>query len=1178
MFRNQRIFHILSRKLVFICLLIALGPWLSYAFLLKFNPDTDFGIIGPERVCLITGNTLETFTTGGNPLTDVYRWEITEPDGNVRTTPAGSGFWGNPDLNFTFSKPGDHVIRLIIRRPGFPEFREEKIVPVIQGPTIVLDGSYSVCDGQDILLRALDPATPNLADYVFEWTDEDGDPVGTATNEITVGPGTYSVTYYFINSDGDQECQNTLETTVEESADFDLEISSSTVCPGGQLVVEPSVSFTGAWFYQKDGGAEVFIRNGRSVTLLTSDLDGIGEYAVIFRVSNPTNPDCEPVKTIPFTYNPNPDVKIEFELAASNCTTSDGSLEIEAFTDIDLIRYVIDADKEKYGPGFSMVAGDIVTLPNLASGVYVFEIFRGGCFLSSSTFVPLAEIPPGLDFSVDPDSIVPETCSNEGKNPGGFIVSFPVPPQGLRYELYNQRGGIAKQGDFDDEVETDFYIEVVGGVYFLEVFEPNETEEGEEEEAPCKVPNQVQIEIPALEQVEFSVPQDFRFCGFYELTPTFDPNENYEFSLVDLDDPTEPERTTLPFIIDKPGNYAVIGRHLDFPEEICPRRIEIKAENVEAPIFEEKFESMDCEGNQVWKVNLDNYLSNQVNIRWFNESNQLVSTSETMRPVTDGLYRLEVQPRGILGACPDAFRVFEVPPSVLSVVVSLDSTPLCPSKPDATITLDSDFDNIGRIAWRYFDSEGNIEELTSVDKEIIGAKPGTYEVAVFSNLNPLCEIGRESIEIPFSTDLTDFNVPDDLLTVCESYEWTPSTAFELRFELIYPDGSMEEKEKGESFTLDQTGEYTLRGNPVGNSNEPFCPIEKTFEVKVVEPIPFEVKFVDRDCEGLFTYTADIGAADPAEADFFWRKVGTNAPISTTQIFQTKVPGNYTLEVQPKGSLPCDVESIPFEIVPPVLALDVALEADAFCPEAASTLIRIAAIDTELYTISWTYINPITNDRLPLIQHDGEIEIQVDQEGVYEVQVEDEFNCKLALDEVLVIRSADPIRPIVNETYQICREYKIGETINPGNFQSYKWILDQDTVSTSSSYKPQIVGDWVVSVTSMEGCVYEAAFEVQEECELRVSLPNGLILDDDKRNFLVFTNYLVDEIEVYIFNKWGQQVFQCVNKEASNLANACPWDGYFSGEKVLPGAYAVRVIYRNIGEDIQKNLNTTLTVF
>lgn len=1400
---------------------------LGFSFQLQEDNSTtgdnavNFGIFGPDNVCLLRGNTIEQFSAGGNPNTDLYIWQVIEPDGQIRNFQGGSGF---QILSFTFSKSGEHLIKLTVRRGSSRTiFEEEKVVSVVKGPTILLKEAYILCQGQSIDLQVLDPNSPNVEKYIFEWTNEEGEKLEGVGNKLTIDrEGVFKVRYFFRNADGQSECENLLQTTVKFNADFELVSNGTEFCPEGVLEIQPSIPIKGAWYIQKEGSPRVYLKDSDKLALGMNELIEVGEYTVIFEIPNASNPTCLVKKEFTFVYNFPPAFEVEVIKNASDCSASDGILQIRALTEVQSLFYVINENTNSQA--INLQQGETFEWENLSSGIYTFEGILKGCKFSLATFVPLGAIPESLKFEIDPEKIVPETCSEFGINSGSFTITFNIPPQQLIYELYNQRGGLVLKGELDDSEKLDWEIAVGGGKYFLEIFpKPDELED-----SSCKVPSRVEIDVPGLPQVNFSIPLQFSFCESYELIPSYDQRQRLEFSLQFLDDMSVPIESGTAFTIRRAGKYALVGRDLDKPTEVCPRKVEIIVDKVEPAIFEPTFVEQDCQGNMIWEVNIQNYLPNRVSIKWFGPNGSIVSTGPRMFPVEYGNYRLEVQPSGILGNCPDNFKEFTVLPPVLSTSVNLISTPLCPFSPDALISLNADFDNIGKISWRYFDANGAIEELsTGMEVEIIGSKPGTYVVIVFSNRNINCELGRESIEVLESTDLTNFEVPSTEFIICESYEWTPDTIFDLTFLLQYPDGTTIEKTTGQSFVLNQRGEYILRGEP-NNPTEPYCPIEKkfevelierieftpefvlmecngnfiyeasigdftsdsalfiwrnalgevvgnqqqfqtsipgqyslevqpkgskpcnvevaeftirppvlsfpinlvtdewcpnkathkmkinevipsnfkirwyklnvngeeselsafedmseielnevgnykavvfgeinltcrigeatkdlaysvdfvdyevpvslfrfcrqflwepitrqnlkfqllfpdgtvqekqsgegfildqsgiytvwatpsdpfiptcplqkSFEVEVVSSIDFDVEFIQRDCDGMFTYFAEIGNVSPNEALFFWRNTA-GVLLSNEQYFRTNQPGKYSLEVQPRNSLPCIVDNKFFDIEPPILSIPVVIPQKILCPEDVFTSLTILAPLLPEFEIKW-FFTAINGEKKFLSEFKDTVVIDVSLEGFYEVEVRDIKGCLLGSDRMLLLRSTDTIRPIVKEKYQICPEYAIGETINPGAFSSYAWVLDGRVISNSAIFKPQMPGDWILTVLSNEGCEYSVQFVVEEQCELKIMLPNAFIPGDTNRSFLIYTNYLVDELEVFVFNKWGQQVFHCAEKNLISESSTCSWDGYFNNKRLEIGSYAVKVIYKNTGENIQKYLNTTITV-
>lgn len=303
---------------------------------------------------------------------------------------------------------------------------------------MVLLENYILCSGDDLTLRALDPGTPSLENYTFEWVDENGEVVSTE-NEFTVDQqGDFQVRYFLENSEGIAECENILNTQVSFSLDFELDVNGTTFCPGNAIIATSDPQLIGRWYYQKEGDDRVFINQSNFLQLPTADLPGFGNYTLIFELVNANNPTCIETDTHSFTYGQNPLFRIEEESSASACLLEDGSLKIIADSDIDAIYYVIDEDTNS--PAFSMQAGEERIIPGLRSGVYTFEAFLNGCKFTLGTVVTLEDIPDQLKFFVDPDSIVPETCSEDGKNLGSFTVIFESGPLDLAYELYTERG------------------------------------------------------------------------------------------------------------------------------------------------------------------------------------------------------------------------------------------------------------------------------------------------------------------------------------------------------------------------------------------------------------------------------------------------------------------------------------------------------------------------------------------------------------------------------------------------------------------------------------------------------------------------------------------------------------------------------------------------------------------
>ncbi|MFC3415639.1 gliding motility-associated C-terminal domain-containing protein [Algoriphagus hitonicola] len=1110
------------------------------------RPFSNSIIDGPERLCAVFGSVIGTYTGLGEEG-DVYEWEIIEPDGNILFSRTG----GFETISETFSKIGTHQISLRILRGNVEIGNETKSIDVLPGPTITLEESYIVCNGTDLTIPALDPGTSNFGDYVFEWKNESGDVIGT-DNEISVSqPGTYSVEFFFVNSQGENECITELSTSVVDLNSFSISPAQSEVCTTQFIEFESNPNIVGDWYVQKVGEtSRKYLGTSSKFSLFPSrDLSVIGDYTMIFQIPNANNPNCIPEVTADFTYNPEPRIIFEEAFGASDCSVDDGVLRIRALTDVD--RITIDSLGISLGP---FTAGQIVDFPGLKSGAYTLNTSLGSCSYSIASVVPLANPVSELNFEIS--EILPETCTDTGKLPGSFTVVLPNGPTKAGFKVLNERGIPVVAQDTTDLNDT-IFIELSGGIYFFEIFN----------ESGCSLPRSEEIEIPGLSQVSFSVPATINVCQSFELFPA--TNQPLEFLLTDPDGVETIFEDGDPGLIDKAGTYTIIGR-IPGQDVLCPFMRKINVTLVDPIDFEPKLIQEDCFGNRVFEADIFGVDPTTAIFTWFNENDEVVGNGQFLFPTSTGEFKLDVQPANAQ-ACPIPPKSFTIEEPVLSVDVTLTQTKLCEFGPEAIVTLESTFpDAVTDIEWRRFNEDGTIEELPEYDDltEFQTRTPGTYEASLFRFIPGIsleeCELGRETIQLDLIPDKVLFDIPSEL-TVCESFELAPETTESLDFTVTDPAGNTQSGSTGESFTLDQEGTYTfLAFDTDPNSN--ICPEQKEIIVTLTEPVDFEPVLVSEDCNGLKTYQAQVTNYSNSEVDYFWFDAGGNQ-IGDEEFLDFITYGDFSLEVQPGGSTICpSTQPINFTVEEPVLNVDVTMLTEPLCPDEASTVLTLQADQTEISEIQWWFTD-LNGNESELVTNRGFTEILAFEEGTYEVRVFNYLPCLLGSDQALILRSQDPVRPEVEESYQVCEEYEIGPTINPGNFASYEWYLGEDLVSTSPTFKPIRAGSYTLTVYSLEGCAYQAEFVTEEECELRVAVPTAIVPGDPEREFLVYTNYLIDELEVWVFNQWGQLIFYCENSNLISEESTCEWDGYFDGEKIPNGSYSVRINFRNIEKNI-----------
>ncbi|MBK8626121.1 MAG: gliding motility-associated C-terminal domain-containing protein [Saprospiraceae bacterium] len=137
---------------------------------------------------------------------------------------------------------------------------------------------------------------------------------------------------------------------------------------------------------------------------------------------------------------------------------------------------------------------------------------------------------------------------------------------------------------------------------------------------------------------------------------------------------------------------------------------------------------------------------------------------------------------------------------------------------------------------------------------------------------------------------------------------------------------------------------------------------------------------------------------------------------------------------------------------------------------------------------------------------------------------------------------------------------------------YNWSTGEtgDTITVS----PSETTKYQVTVTDQNGCTAtdEVTVTVRTaKCDdTDVFIPNAFTPNGDKNNdiFIARSNF-IDEMELIIYNRWGQEIFKTddINKG---------WDGTFNGVDLAPDTYAyyLRVLCIN-AEEYRKRGNVTL---
>jgi len=1102
------------------------------------------GIFGPDRLCIQFGSVIGEFSGGGDPLLDVYDWKIFNESGQEDFKKKG----GFQTITHTFNVPGKYRIELIVSRAAVPFPKQIKEITVQPSPEITLNSSYQLCGSDPLGIRAINPTDPLASLYQFEWRNSSGTVVGDKNLLTVTSPDTYTVNFFIPSGDGLQDCLRLLSTTITDSRTFEITGTSDFICPDRSIEFSSLPAIFGNWYFQKQGEPTInFLSAGSSVSVNPISLPSLGNYQIIFEVINPDVAGCSIQKSKPFSYFRLPDFEVLDPIESSGCNIADGGIRIRALTPIDNIN--IEETKYSSGP---IALGQTFLIPNMESGAYNLTSILGNCTNSYSASVPLGTVPPELNY--DLIDIIGESCSDTGKNLGGFTIQLPGPVDG-HYRVLNEKGGTATSGSFLNQSEIP--VSLPGGIFVFELLDLDS----------CTVPKKELIEIPGKSQVQFIVPKELAVCQSFELLP--ETIQDLEFTLFSPDGTEETKKVGEPLLVDQAGPHKIVGKPSS-AIDLCPIMIEFNVTLVDPVDFEPILIQEDCFGNRTFEAELFGRNPNDLIFKWLNEKDEIVSEGIQLIPTSTGLFKLDVQPKNS-EACPIPPKEFLIEEPVLEVEITLVGTKLCELRPSSIITLTTTFqDEVTDIIWRKFDDAGNIIPLPQFKNktEITVDLEGIYEATVYSII-PLigknCELGRNYIEVDVTPERVIFEIPG-AISICESYNFSPVTNQSLNFTVTYPSGEIVTKASTETFLFNQQGPYTFFGfDP--NANSLLCPDEQTMMVTINQKIEFEPVLVSESCEGTKTYQAILTGTDPSDAEFSWLDAQGNE-VGNEEFLILNDSGSFALDVQPKGSLPCDQDIKVFEVPQPILNVSLILNREPLCPDSPSAALSVDTDFNVIDKLEWWFTN-VSGVESQLTSELNKPEILAVVEGTYEARAYNKFGCLIGFDLALILRSTDLVRPTVEEIYQICPRYEIAPQINPGSFASYEWYFDDNLVSSSPTYKPNQIGNFKLIVFSNEGCAYETSFTTEEECELKAMFPNAIQPGNPEKPFLIYTNYLIDDLEIWVFSKWGEVIFQCKNSGLLTEESTCLWDGYFRGEKLPPGSYAYRMNFRNNEKNITK---------
>lgn len=158
----------------------------------------------------------------------------------------------------------------------------------------------------------------------------------------------------------------------------------------------------------------------------------------------------------------------------------------------------------------------------------------------------------------------------------------------------------------------------------------------------------------------------------------------------------------------------------------------------------------------------------------------------------------------------------------------------------------------------------------------------------------------------------------------------------------------------------------------------------------------------------------------------------------------------------------------------------------------------------------------------------------------------------------------------NHYYSNVDKYILSRSLNKGAFEAvdsvpnnYVYTTDHIKKVLRYSFKTLCYQLKAVEDTLNKYGFKEESFsnKVCIEDVPTVYIPSGFLVGGISGNFKPRFTYLIDKnYEFYIYNRWGQTIFQTNDPFLG-------WDGYYGGSPVPSGTYAYKIIYKNeLNED------------
>ena len=305
-----------------------------------------------------------------------------------------------------------------------------------------------------------------------------------------------------------------------------------------------------------------------------------------------------------------------------------------------------------------------------------------------------------------------------------------------------------------------------------------------------------------------------------------------------------------------------------------------------------------------------------------------------------------------------------------------------------------------------------------------------------------------------------------------------------------------------------------------------------------------------ECPNIAQYLNVIAEGGTGNYEYSWTNEGGQAISSLDSVFISPMTTTYfVINVSDEcGTLASD--TVFYEVTSP--PLEVSVSPTVYLCPGESTLISAQAFGgLGSYSYYWPHSGETVN----------EIWVTPFSTSNYQVEVSDDCGTFSVFASVQVV----VVKPDANFTIisdPVTENLPIAFQNLTTNGYGYEWYFGDggysDLIHPTHTYDMSGIYEVTLIATDSKGCIDSITIPIEIFKEFYIYIPNAFIPNGDRFNEVFSGSFVgVKEIEIEIFNRWGQMVYssQDLNFE---------WDGTHKGKKVQNGTYVWKLTYISEG--------------